>query len=396
MGAAIPCTSTVTRVDVFARGASVTRRVALPDGLPEGELTLRVEGASLIADAGSLRASLPDAPAHDRRVRLLRSYVEVPTAGPVEGARVAAARELSRQVDRLTRERDHLRARREQLRGVDLHPRPRASRRPGDPSGAGRRLAESLAAASTLDALLAESDRSIASLEAALRERRRALTAAQVAAAQASHDERVGEGHPRRVIEVSLTGDGPLAWVDVEYAVPAARWWPVYTLRVTESGKRAEWWVEALVAQRSGEDWRDARLSLSTADLLYDARLPELRSQRVGRAQPPPRSGYREAPDGLDRLFAGYDKSVGFAPAQLDEALEPAPADQLLHLDALAEVDDESDEELSRPNDVRSRASLRQESLAMPAPQSMPMPAAKRGGLFSALASAPGAAAPEG
>lgn len=396
MGAAIPCTSTVTHVDVFARGASVTRRVALPHDLPSGDVTLRVDGASLIAESGSLRASLPEAPAHGRRVLLLCSYVEVPAEGSVVGPSVEAVRDLERRVERVVRERDLLHARRDLLRGVDLRPRARAARPPGDPSGAARRAVETLAADGVLDDLIADLDRAIAELDGALRAHRRALAAAEVVAAQARHDERVGEAHPRRVIELRLTGEGPLPWIDVAYAVPAARWWPVYTLRVTDSGKRAEWWVEALVAQRSGEDWRDARLSLSTADLLYDARLPELSSLRIGRAQPPPRSGYRDAPEGLDRLFAGYDKSVPapYAPPAEAPAPEPAPADQMLHLDALAEESEGGDYDEAAAPAVRSRASATLEFQRV-APQSMPMPAAKRGGLFGGIGGAPGTARSE-
>jgi len=40
-------------------------------------------------------------------------------------------------------------------------------------------------------------------------------------------------------------------------------------------------------------------LSVATADLASDVRLPELRSLRIGRAQAAPRKGYRPAPVGL-------------------------------------------------------------------------------------------------
>ena len=77
------------------------------------------------------------------------------------------------------------------------------------------------------------------------------------------------------------------------------------------------------MAQRSGEDWRGVRLALSTADLLFDARLPELPSLRFGRAQPPAKKGYRAAPPGLDRMFEGHDRALPPATLALERATNP-------------------------------------------------------------------------
>jgi len=63
----------------------------------------------------------------------------------------------------------------------------------------------------------------------------------------------------------------------------------LHTLQIASAGSRAEWWLEALVAQASAEDWDGVRLGLSTADLIADGRLPELPSLRLGRAQAPAR-----------------------------------------------------------------------------------------------------------
>src|SRR6185436_7705777 len=41
--------------------------------------------------------------------------------------------------------------------------------------------------------------------------------------------------------------------------------------------------------------------------------LPELPSLRFGRAQAPPRRAYRPAPEGLELMFAGYDRVFGRA-----------------------------------------------------------------------------------
>ena len=53
--------------------------------------------------------------------------------------------------------------------------------------------------------------------------------------------------------------------------------------------------LRALIAQRTGEDWRGVHLELSTAAPLSFTELPELSAIRIGRAQPPPprKPGFR-------------------------------------------------------------------------------------------------------
>ncbi len=132
--------------------------------------------------------------------------------------------------------------------------------------------------------------------------------------AQTSDQARMGLGHPKRSISIHLAGEGPVEDLTVSYVVRAARWWPMYTLAITNGGKEAELGFESLVAQRTGEDWAGVALGLSTSDLLRDAQLPELRSLRIGKAQPVARSGFREPPAGLDMLFGPYDRVFGGMP----------------------------------------------------------------------------------
>lgn len=100
--------------------------------------------------------------------------------------------------------------------------------------------------------------------------------------------------------------------IEIEYFVSAARWAPTYTLHLDDGRARLQ--LSALVAQASGEDWRSARLSFSTADLARETTLPELPSWRIGRAQPPRRPAFRPLPGDLEELFAGYDRDVRPAP----------------------------------------------------------------------------------
>ena len=184
-------------------------------------------------------------------------------------------------------------------------------------------------------------------------------------------------------------------------------WWPVYALRLRDGGRRATWIAEALVAQRSGEDWRDAALSLSTADLLVDARLPELASLRFGRAQAPAPRGYREAPAGLDEMFRGYDRAFAdAAPPARSEA--PVMSDLLLAQSLAADEEVEAEAGYGAPQELAREVMPQAKRRAMPmqnAPRaaapplgSMPAPASRGGGgLFGASLSldmGPGGAPP--
>jgi uncharacterized protein DUF4139/uncharacterized protein DUF4140 len=108
-------------------------------------------------------------------------------------------------------------------------------------------------------------------------------------------------------------GEGE-ARLALEYAVRGARWVPGYELRMPRSLDGGTLRMRASVLQRTGEDWQNVKLSLSTAELHRRADVPELKALRIGRRQPPPaRSGWREPPPGLDELFTGYD-AAGRAP----------------------------------------------------------------------------------
>ncbi len=407
----IACTSTVTHVNVYARGALVTRRLALPEALPDGDVELAVEGVTALAEGTSARAALPDG--CGRSVLSVRAALAVPAAGPVAGASFERVRELEHQVQRLRNEQNHLGEMRAHLASLTLEPgiRPRAAE--GSPREVLARTADAVVTAELITAIVADLDAREGALVESVRALDGALEAARLSHAQASTAERTGAGHPTLRVVVRLAGDGAVPWVELTYAVPAARWWPVYTLRMREGGRKATWLAEALVAQRSGEDWTHVKLSLSTADLLFDARLPELASLRYGKAQAPPKRAYRAPPAGLDRMFEGYDRAfarppapsavatviVDAAPRQLADLLEGEAGAMAEELEA---DDERTDAALSLSGMTRTRGGAvtpekkRSQGVgraamaplmasSMPMPQAPP-PARKGGSVFGALA----------
>jgi hypothetical protein len=298
----------------------VTRTVEVPQ-LDDGEVDVEVRGLTPLCDAGSVRAELSDSA---RRVVALRAPLVFPGGSTAPGPSQATLEELGHKLALAQRTQAALVARRDQLLAIRPEPRLMLSY---DRATADERIADATAAGRLLDETAAALDTRINQAIEEVRQATRAVEAASLANQQARSSERLSSAHPVRAVTVRLDGQGAVGALKLRYLVPAARWWPVYTLRI--AGKSAEWWLEALVAQSSGEDWSAASLSLSTADLISDARLPELPALRLGRAQATPRRGYRPAPAGLDSLFAGYASAFDapLPPPRLGARYEPSYQD---------------------------------------------------------------------
>ncbi len=299
MNPIVSCQSTITDVVVYGRGAIVTRTIHVPDGLADGIVDIHLDGLPALADAGGIRAEIA---AKDRRIVALQSSLTIPEQAPIPGTSVQRVEELAARIERWQDERSVVQAERERLEGIQ----PKPPRRRALYEAPRQHLDDSLAAGGLLDDILARLDARLLDLEASLVQARKDLEAARLADSQAESSQREGVGHPTRRVHLRLDGNGPVEAIRLMYAVAPARWWPVYTLRLTEKGS-ATFWMEALVAQLSGENWKNARLSLCTAGLIDDIRLPVLASMRLGRAQPVEHRGYRLAPPDLDRLFLSFD-----------------------------------------------------------------------------------------
>ena len=85
------------------------------------------------------------------------------------------------------------------------------------------------------------------------------------------------------VVEVEVTRAGDLA-VELAYVVSGAIWRPLYDMRLLEEGEKPTLEVGYLaqVTQRTGEDWPDVALTLSTARPALAETLPELDPWYIG------------------------------------------------------------------------------------------------------------------
>lgn len=303
------CESRIERVVVYARGAVVTRRVTLPADLSGDALDLRVPGITALAEPGSVRAIVDG----DRAVIAVSSRLVLPEEEAQRGDLAVRLTELRLEEQRLIAARAEASAERDALASIRITPPMARGARHVDPAA---RAADAIAAASLVDEEIEELDETIRSLDRAIEDNRRAIAEVELRVAQAPASAIAGARRATFEVTVRLDRAGEeaaLRGLLVEYVVMAARFWPAYSARFTAAATRVDLAIDAFVAQATGEDWDRVALSLSTADLTYDARLPELRSLRIGRAQPPASRGYRPAPEGLDALFAGYDRAVAVA-----------------------------------------------------------------------------------
>ncbi|MBX3460435.1 MAG: DUF4139 domain-containing protein [Planctomycetes bacterium] len=320
----IHCESRITRVVVYARGAVVTRQVELPVSVPPEGVTLDVGGITALSDAASFRTSVDG----ERTVTGLRAPLVAPGEAAAPAPDEVLLRSLLRDVARLNEQVQRAQRRRDLLAAMSIDADLKvpvagpADKSPGLGPGIEKRVGDALAVSALRHELLCEQDKRIHDLQAKLRDLNQ-----QLHIARNPEKTRSGPAGYSRSAQVTLAPGGEhLRNLEVSYTVRAARWWPAYAARLENGGTRADFSLEAFVAQASGEDWRGAKLSLCTADMLTDITLPQLASLRYGRRQPPRRTGFRAPPEGLDALFAGYDTFE--APPSVPEPVAyAAPAD---------------------------------------------------------------------
>jgi hypothetical protein len=336
---------------VYARGAVVTRNVTLPASLPGGVVELSIAGITALAEAGSVRALARG----EREVTAIKARVAIPSAPVKTGHLREQVRALELDLERLSREAAYLIERREGLSRITPEPHFARWASSADPAA---RFRDALAAGGLVGDELKRLQERARGIAEAREDLQRKLGAAKLEEQQGTSDDRDGESRAELSVRVRLGGgDGALAGLEIDYVVTAARWWPAYTARLTAAATRVSFGIDAFVAQASGEAWSGVELSVATADLASDVRLPELRSLRIGRAQAAPRKGYRAPPAGLEAMFEGHDRSVN----QGDFDGEPA---------MLRSADEEADDGLR----TMTRSSSVTESGRLAGPQGMPMP----------------------
>ncbi len=127
-------------------------------------------------------------------------------------------------------------------------------------------------------------DTQLQTLDVTLREEGRRLEKLQKELAQLRSAR--GKDRYTAVVEIEVTQTGSLT-LEVSYVISQAGWTPLYDLRLTADSASLEVGYLAQVTQRTGEDWANVALTLSTARPALAGTLPELDPWYVGPVPPP-------------------------------------------------------------------------------------------------------------
>jgi uncharacterized protein (TIGR02231 family) len=272
----------VTAVSVYPDRARVTRAGEVE--LKQGSHRLEFSELPLVLDAASVRAAARGtAEARLLGVDVKREFYEETPAEQV--------RELEKQVEALQDEASALSG-----RATLLQEERQTVRGLAEATGTyARGLAYGKTTAADQIALLdklrqraGEIDGELLELAVEERERERRLSKLKRELDQL----RGGAARERyvAVVEVEVVGPGKLT-VELTYVVSGAGWQPLYDLRLLEEGEPAlEVGYLAQVTQRTGEDWPEVELTLSTARPALTGKVPELNPWSIGppRALPKP------------------------------------------------------------------------------------------------------------
>ncbi|UWZ33454.1 DUF4139 domain-containing protein [Dactylosporangium roseum] len=186
-----------------------------------------------------------------------------------------------------------------------------------------RALATGAAAPDAVAAFTATMGGELTSVLTAVRElqRRRTRVTDRIAALDRQLADLSGKREPDvRYAAVALAVPAPGAVeLDVSYQVPEAGWRSTYDVRLAGETLHVTWF--GLVEQRTGEDWPECELALSTARPSGVVAIPELRPWYVAAFVPPPPpmpQGYGAR--GLGSALPAMAAPAGPPPPMLDDA----------------------------------------------------------------------------
>ncbi|QNP61632.1 mucoidy inhibitor MuiA family protein [Streptomyces genisteinicus] len=264
----------VTSVTCLEDRAQVERTATVE--LEAGVRRLRLGPVSALAVDRTLHAELTaDHPAAVLDARIVRTWTPRPPVPSADRDPALRLREHALDEERRTLEprRDRLRVRLDLLDGLVRD----VLRDAGEGAGAG----ESDAArwSDALDRVDGERDTCAEELRGT--EARLASLAAELGDVRRAMDLAVEEpaelvGHVELTVESAAAGQAVLR---LRHLTPCALWRPAY--RAVLDGGSLSLETDAMVWQRTGEDWRDVRLTLSTARSAQAAEPPRLAEDRL-------------------------------------------------------------------------------------------------------------------
>ena len=274
---------TIDRVVIYPTSAAVTR--VIHQDLAQGLWIVRVtnlpagvNGAQLQAKVRSGDAPNPSGP------RLLGvEFEETPGiefAGSKEGIDLAERlKEARRRLEFTKQDQAQLATRSAHIDQVSARITANATADGGTAKADPAKAIEGLAWVNAEKMRVIEMSRTLAQREDAVTKEIAVLE--QTMAQQGS----AGRTQRTAVVKIAAPQATPLD-LDLTYMVPKASWAPAYSIRAAGDRSGATIEYDAMIAQRTGEEWKDVRVSLSTADPVRAAQPSEVEPVYVDIEQP--------------------------------------------------------------------------------------------------------------
>lgn len=138
-------------------------------------------------------------------------------------------------------------------------------------------------------------------------------------------------GQPKRDVAIAVEAKAPVAAdISVSYRVSGASWLPVYEARLTtgsaNGGAEIAFTRRAELRQRTGEDWNEVAVELSTTRSAQGTRAPELNPLRIAFYEPPVVYEERARLQRLEAERSAKSQALSAAPAPIAPAPDMADA----------------------------------------------------------------------
>ena len=274
---------TIDRVVIYPTSAAVTR--VIHQDLAQGLWIVRVtnlpagvNGAQLQAKVRSGDTPNPSGP------RLLGvEFEETPGmdfAGSKEGIDLAERlKEARRRLEFTRQDQAQLATRSAHVDQVSTRITANATADGGTAKADPAKAIEGLAWVNAEMMRVIEASRTLATREDAVMKEITVLEQTMVQQGSAGRTQRTA------VVKIAAPQATPLD-LDLTYMVPKASWAPAYSIRAAGDRSGATIEYDAMIAQRTGEEWKDVRVSLSTADPVRAAQPSEVEPVYVDIEQP--------------------------------------------------------------------------------------------------------------
>lgn len=306
----------ITAVTLYRGRAMVTRSCALPDG--QGSFEVRIGGLPPTIDPGSLAARVIGAKVLDVRYSETLLPADAATSTDLRGATKALEEARSTERGQETQLRN-LNEAGELLNAISAKTAAEAGRDLGSKNLDPTALAQQLK-------FLAESRDELANKRLAL-EAARIATSDQIKSLEAKIRALGGRNRTAREAIVTVGKSQPgTATLALNYLVGEAGWAPRYAVRATDAGDEALDLVtielNAEISQRTGEEWKDITLTLSTAEPGRRPAPAEVEPEFLAVAQPVV-AGVPGSPGGGGARYGGGGGGLGSGGIIGDPGEEP-------------------------------------------------------------------------